>query len=118
VAGAGLAFGVLVPAAERGLDLAGADAGAAGAVQAGEDGAADVAGQVAGGAGSSASSTGGFLIAGEGKPPRDQIVTNLPQSGWLYIFLSLRTPPESRANRTGDRPTVLVKAVLNALADP
>jgi hypothetical protein len=34
------------------------------------------------------------------------------------VYLSLRTPPESRANRTGDRPTVLVKAVLNALADP
>jgi len=34
------------------------------------------------------------------------------------IYFSLRIPPESRANRAGDRPTVLVKAVLNALADP
>src|SRR5947209_18223331 len=48
---AGFAVGVLVPAAERGLDLAGADAGPAGAVQAGEDGAADVAGQVPAGVG-------------------------------------------------------------------
>src|ERR1035438_9297838 len=43
----GFAVGVLVPAAERGFDLAGADAGPAGAVEAGEDSAADVAGQVA-----------------------------------------------------------------------
>jgi hypothetical protein len=34
------------------------------------------------------------------------------------MYLSMRPPPESRANRTGDRPAVLVKAVLNALADP
>jgi hypothetical protein len=51
MAGAGLAFGVLVPAAERGLDLARADAGPAGAVQGREGGAANVAGQVIGGAG-------------------------------------------------------------------
>ena len=44
---AGFAFGVLVPAAERGFDLAGADAGPAGAVEVRQDGAADVAGQVA-----------------------------------------------------------------------
>src|SRR5712691_661202 len=45
------AFGVLVPAAERGFDLAGADAGPAGAVEVREDSAADLAGQVAAGTG-------------------------------------------------------------------
>ncbi len=44
---AGFAFGMLVLAAERGFDLAGADAGPAGAVEVREDSAADVAGQVA-----------------------------------------------------------------------
>jgi hypothetical protein len=34
------------------------------------------------------------------------------------LYISHRGPAESRANRTGDRPIVLVKAVLNALADP
>jgi hypothetical protein len=34
------------------------------------------------------------------------------------MYLSLRAPIVSRANRAGDRPIVLVKAVLNALADP
>jgi hypothetical protein len=51
---AGFAVGMLVPAAERGLDLAGADAGPAEEVQARQDGAADVAGQVAGGTGDTA----------------------------------------------------------------
>src|ERR1700756_4154725 len=46
---AGLSVGVLVPAAERGLDLAGADAGPDGPAEPGEDGAADVALQVAAG---------------------------------------------------------------------
>src|SRR5713101_8456181 len=45
--GAGLAGRVLVPAAERGFDPAGADAWPAGRVQAGQDGPADVPGQVA-----------------------------------------------------------------------
>src|ERR1039458_7255183 len=45
--GAGVAVGVLVPAAERGFALAGADAGPAGAVEVRQDGTADVAGQVA-----------------------------------------------------------------------
>ena len=42
---------MLVPAAEGGLDAAGADSGPAGRVEAGEDGAADAAGQVAVGVG-------------------------------------------------------------------
>jgi len=42
---------VLVPAAERGLDAARADAGAAAGVQPGQDCAADVAGQVGAGTG-------------------------------------------------------------------
>jgi len=48
---AGFAGGVLVPAAERGFDLAGTDAGPPGAVEVRQDGAADVAGQVTGGTG-------------------------------------------------------------------
>jgi hypothetical protein len=67
VAGAGFAVGLLVPAAERGLDLAGADAGPAGAVQGREGGAADVAGQVSGGPGDVGGSDqevlGGLVLA-------------------------------------------------------
>src|ERR1035437_8950242 len=62
---------VLVPAAERGFDFACADAGAARAVQAGQDGAADLSGQVRGGgedaAGAGDRELGGFdgdLVAG------------------------------------------------------
>src|ERR1019366_3664311 len=69
--GGGFAGRVLVPAAERGFDFACADAGAARAVQAGQDGAADVAGQVRGGgedaAGAGDRELGGFdgdLVAG------------------------------------------------------
>jgi hypothetical protein len=51
VVGAGFSVGVPVPAAERGFDLAGADAGRRWAVQVRQDGPADVAGQVAAGIG-------------------------------------------------------------------
>jgi hypothetical protein len=49
--GGGFSGWVLVPAAEGGLDAAGADSGPAGRVETGEDGAADAAGQVAVGVG-------------------------------------------------------------------
>jgi hypothetical protein len=46
-------------------------------------------------------------------------VTNLHNQDEIgSIYLSPRAWPGSRANRAGDRPIVLVKAVLNALADP
>jgi hypothetical protein len=51
LAGGRFSWWVLVPAAEGGLDAAGADSGPAGRVEAGEDGAADAAGQVVVGAG-------------------------------------------------------------------
>src|ERR1035437_7856038 len=49
--GGGFAGRVLVPAAERGFDFACADAGAARAVQAGQDGAAGLSGAAPGGGG-------------------------------------------------------------------
>src|ERR1035437_5559692 len=62
--GGGFAGRVLVPAAERGFDFACADAGAARAVQAGQDGAADLSGEVRGGgedaAGAGDRELGGF----------------------------------------------------------
>jgi len=54
---------VLVPAAEWRLDAAGADAGPAGRVEAGQDRAADVAGQVAVGVGDVAGG-GGEVLGG------------------------------------------------------
>jgi hypothetical protein len=46
-------------------------------------------------------------------------VTNLyNQDEICSKYLSPRAWPGSRANRAGDRPIVLVNAVLNALADP
>src|ERR1700689_5301817 len=53
---------------------------------------------------------------GKGRTPRSRTCHN--QEEFSSIYLSLRASPGSRANRAGDLPTVLVKAVLNALGDP
>lgn len=82
---------MLVPAAEGGLDAAGADPGTAGRVEAGQDRAADAAGQVAVGVGDVAGGDDEVLGGIDGGLAAGPVGSVPGAAAWMASVMAMRS---------------------------